>query len=116
RSNVGMVQRGKHFGFALKARHAFRIVGKTIRQDLDGDFAFELCVSCAIDLAHAADANQGADVVMAEFRSRTESHTQLLDSTSGRVFRGRHSWRIPWRSMEVCFRSLWDRSGMRPLT
>src|SRR5712691_10929745 len=51
RGDVRMVQRGEHFGFALKAREAIRIVGDRCRQHLDGDRASQIAVSRAIHLA-----------------------------------------------------------------
>ena len=54
RGDVRMIERGEDFGFALEAAHTVGIARKLIRQDLDGDFALQLRIACAIDLAHSA--------------------------------------------------------------
>src|SRR5262249_48577782 len=64
--NVRVIQRRKHFCFALKATYSIRVTGELIGQDLDGDFTLELQVPCAIDLTHAAFSEQRNDFVRAE--------------------------------------------------
>jgi hypothetical protein len=64
--DVRMVERGERRG-----------------QDLDRDVALELGVARAIDLAHAAFAEQGGDVVRTEPRARRECHRRMRES--GRV-------------------------------
>ena len=61
-----MVQRGERLRFALEARQPLGIGGEAVRQDLDRDVAIELRVARAIDLAHAAGANDRDDLVGAE--------------------------------------------------
>ncbi len=51
--DVGMVQRGERFGFALKAGDALRICDERVRQDLDRNIAPELCIVRTIDLARS---------------------------------------------------------------
>ena len=46
RSNIGMIQRGENFGFALEAADAVRIEGSFAWQDLDGNITLSF-VSCA---------------------------------------------------------------------
>jgi hypothetical protein len=61
--DVGVIQRREDVGFALEPRQPFGIVGEERRQDLDGDIAVELCVACPVDLAHAARANRGQNLI-----------------------------------------------------
>jgi hypothetical protein len=56
--DVRMIERRERLRLALEPRQPFRIVGKDIRQDLDGDVAIESSVAGTIDLAHAAGADQ----------------------------------------------------------
>ena len=49
--DVHMIQRGKDLCFAPEACQAFRIVREGVRQDLQCDFAPELGVAGAVDLA-----------------------------------------------------------------
>ena len=55
--DVGMIQRGEHFRFALKPREPIVVGRERGRQNLDGDLAFELRVRRAVDLAHSAFAD-----------------------------------------------------------
>ena len=64
--DVRMVERRQHLRFALEPREPFGIGGEQIRQDFDGDVAIELRVAGAVDLAHAALADQRDDFVDAE--------------------------------------------------
>ena len=68
--DVGMVQRGEHFGFALETRQPFGVVCESFRQDLDRDVALEVGVGRAVHLAHAAGANLAGDFIGAEPRAR----------------------------------------------
>ena len=59
RGDVRVIQRGEHARFALEARQAIRDRPRTTsRQDLERDVAPQLRVARAIDLAHAAGAEQ----------------------------------------------------------
>jgi hypothetical protein len=57
RSDVGMVQRSKDFGFPLKPGQALGIGRERIRKHLDGDSALQVRVRRAIHLAHGARAD-----------------------------------------------------------
>ena len=57
--DVGVVERGQDFGFALEAGHALGVVAEGGRQDLDGDVALEFGVAAAVDLTHASFTQQG---------------------------------------------------------
>ena len=66
RADVRMIQRGEHPRLALEAREPRRVAGDCGRQDLDRDVAPQLRVVCAIDLAHAARAEQRLQLISAE--------------------------------------------------
>ena len=72
--DVWMVQRGQDFGLASEPGEPFGIIGQGSRQHLDRDLAFQVRVRGAIDLAHAACAEQGDDLVGAEARTGSECH------------------------------------------
>jgi len=56
--DIGVRQRSQQAGFALETRSPFRIAREQIWKDLDGDLTTELRVVRAVDLAHAARANE----------------------------------------------------------
>ena len=51
-SDVGVVERAEHLGFALEARPAIGMAGERVGQHLQRDLALEPCVACPEDLAH----------------------------------------------------------------
>ena len=61
-----MVELGEELRLALEAREALPVLGEGRGQDLDRDVALELGVGRAVDLAHAALAELGGDLVGAE--------------------------------------------------
>jgi hypothetical protein len=69
-----MVQSSEDFCLALEPKETFSIAGEGRRQDFDGDLAFEVCVYGAIDLTHAARAEQRGDLIGAEARARSKRH------------------------------------------
>ena len=74
RSNARMVQTGEHLSLTLEPGKAIRISGERLRQDLERHLPVQLGIGGLIDLAHAAFANEGSDVVMAESGADFESH------------------------------------------
>jgi hypothetical protein len=64
-----MIQRGHSPGFLLKTAQAVLIVCQGTREDFDGNVTLEAGVAPAVDLAHAARAEQGEDFVWPQFRS-----------------------------------------------
>jgi len=72
--DVGIVQGGEHFGFALEPGETLRIAGDRRRQDLNGDLAFEVRIGGAIQLTHTTDAERRGDFVGAEAPARIERH------------------------------------------
>ena len=53
-ANIGMVQRGSGFGFALKAFQSLRIARKIVGQKLQGDEASQAGIFGLVDHAHTA--------------------------------------------------------------
>src|SRR5262249_48024207 len=53
RCNVWMIQRSQDFGFALESVDSVRISRKSIRQNLDRNFAFQFRVASPIYLTHS---------------------------------------------------------------
>ncbi len=68
-SDVWMVQRREHLRLATESGQTIAIVGDRRQQHLDRDVAIQLRVARAVDLAHAARAKGGEDLVGAEARA-----------------------------------------------
>src|SRR5262245_33544138 len=71
-NRIGMVERGQDFRFPLEPDQSFRTDRDRLGQDLDGDFAFQPRVGCAVHLAHATRANLGGHEVWTDARARDE--------------------------------------------
>src|SRR6516164_345898 len=71
--NVGMIERSQHFGFALEASHSLRITGVSIGENLERHIALQLGVASAINLAHAACAQRGENLVSAKRETRWQT-------------------------------------------
>ena len=69
-----MIQRGEHLRFALEPREAIGIVREGLGQHLDRDVAIQPRIARAIDLAHAARAEQRQDFICAETSAGREGH------------------------------------------
>ena len=65
-ADVGVVEPRDGDGLALEALAEALVFGQPGRNHLDGDHAVEAGVAAAIDLAHAADAEERQDFVGAE--------------------------------------------------
>ena len=74
RKDVGMVEATRRLGFLLEALQPIGIIQNRRRQDFDRDVAPELVVPGAVDLSHAASAQQADDLVPAQTRSRRQAH------------------------------------------
>ena len=72
RADVGMVQAGDGFSFALKA------FGETALNRFDGDGAIQPRVGSFVDRAHATSSDWGVDAIGAEGCSRGEVHACLV--------------------------------------
>jgi hypothetical protein len=78
RRDVGVIERRERLRLALESRHALRVVGERVRQDLDRHLAAQDGVGCSIHLAHAAFTDQRGDFVDAETGAGSESQTVEL--------------------------------------
>jgi hypothetical protein len=78
-----MVERCQDLGFATKARESFSIGGECSRKDLQRHVPIQLDIARAVDLAHAAAAEQHNDFVRSEACAGNQSHTlsRLSDYT-----------------------------------
>jgi len=66
RGDVWVIERGEYLRLAFEAREPIGILRKRVRQNFDRHIAPEPRVARAIDLAHAARADEGDDVVRPE--------------------------------------------------
>jgi hypothetical protein len=84
--DIGMIQRGEDFGFALKTCEPIVVSGERWRQNLDRDLTLQLGVGGSIYLPHPAFADLGRNLEDAEARAGSER--QVADymgvSASGR--------------------------------
>ena len=62
RSDVLVLERGEQLRLAIEAGQAIRIADEVGRQEFEGDVAIESGVAGAVDLAHAAAADQFQDL------------------------------------------------------
>jgi hypothetical protein len=67
-----MIEGREDLRFTAETSHAFRIVREAVRQDLDRHLASELCVVCAVHLAHAAGRKETLDSICPQGRTRIE--------------------------------------------
>src|SRR5450759_2759487 len=74
-ADVRMVERRQHLRFTAQARESIGIGGERVRQNLQRDVAIELGIPRAVDLAHAARANERQDFVYAETGAGCEGHS-----------------------------------------
>ena len=74
RTDVGVIEAGDGFGFALEALFARRIGGEMGRENFDSHGSVEACVAGAIDFAHAAGAEGREDFVGAELGAGSQGH------------------------------------------
>ena len=81
--DVGMIQRGEDFGLSSKSGEPLNITGHRCRQHFDRDLALQVDVECAIDLAHAAGAQQGENFVGAQTRTGVEWHLDDSEYSDG---------------------------------
>ena len=59
-----MVQGGQNLRLALETRQPLRVLGKSFRQDLDGDVALEPHVMRTVDFAHTPGTELIEDAVV----------------------------------------------------
>ena len=73
-TDVRMVQCGNGARFVLETTDTIRVGGELSRQDLDRYITTKAGVVRAVDLAHAASAEEGHDVVRAEASTGCQKH------------------------------------------
>jgi hypothetical protein len=69
-----VTQRGQHFGLALEARQALRVVREGFRQHLKRHVALQLAIPRAVYLAHPSRADGCEDFGRAEFGASGYGH------------------------------------------
>ena len=109
--DVRMVQRGEDFRFPLEAGEAFGIVGKEIRQDLEGDFTVQCGIAGPIDLAHATGPKGGEDLVRCRGGCQGRGPKRLL-----RIIRASPTGAGSVLSKGAVFRSAGSRTAIHGLT
>jgi len=72
--DVRMVEGGCRAGFLDEARFPVGIAVAVGRQDFDGDFASQARVAGLVDLAHAARAQRGNDLIRAQTGTGCDRH------------------------------------------
>ena len=77
RASIRVVEAGEDLRLPLEPGEAIRISREGVGEDLQRDLAVELGVGGLPDLAHAALAQEGRDVVLAERGARLERHESL---------------------------------------
>src|SRR5436190_5395028 len=75
--DVWMVERGQQSRLALKAGQSIAVAGELVRQDFNGYRAAQLRIAGTIDLAHAADAEQGRDLEHAQAGTHGKRHERF---------------------------------------
>src|SRR5262245_6870811 len=85
RADVRMGQCGCGSCFLLKATEAIWFSSERCGQDFQGDITTEFLVFRSVDLAHAARAEDGHNLVRSEARARSEDH----DSRALRLYRSK---------------------------
>ena len=80
-----MVQRGEHFGLALKAGQPIGVGRQCLWQDLDGDLPLQARVGRPPDLAHSPFADLVCDFVDTKTGAGREGH--LVEGLYGVAWR-----------------------------
>src|SRR5579872_5302235 len=74
RADVRMIKLRNCLGFALEAFPEFRIGGKSLWKNFNGDGPLKSGIPCLIDLTHTASAERRNDLVCAESGARGKCH------------------------------------------
>ena len=91
RADVGMVQAGNRFGFAVESLAQLRAAGEMRGQNFDRDDAIEARIAGAVHLAHSSRTDRGENFVRTEFCAGGKHHlfnfaaqfrTTVMGSTS----------------------------------
>ena len=76
-ADVRVIERGEDARLSLEAREAIRVGGECQRQDLDRHVASKPRVARAVDLAHPANTELGANLIRAEASAWGEGHVGI---------------------------------------
>ncbi len=71
-----MIERREHLCFAAKPREPIGIAGQQVRQHLQRDLAVQFRIAGAVDLAHAAGADGGNNLVWAQPGPGSKRHKE----------------------------------------
>lgn len=77
-ADVGVVEGGDGAGLALEALQGFGTAAEALREDLDGHNAIEPGVAGPVDLAHAAGAGGGNNLVGPQARAGSKRHLVII--------------------------------------
>ncbi len=77
-----MVQRGQHLRFALEAGQPVGVCGEGVGENFECYVTVEGSIGGPIDLAHAALANEGSDIVVAEPGTDFKRHDLWMESST----------------------------------
>jgi hypothetical protein len=75
--DVLVIERGQHFGLSLKSCQTASVANKGRGEHLQSDIAFQVEISGAVDLAHAARADEADDFVRPEASTAGNRHVLL---------------------------------------
>ena len=74
RDDVRVIEGGRRLRLLHETATAICVRHQVSGQDLDGHFAAQARVACAIHLAHAPSSDEGEDLVSAKSRTRRQGH------------------------------------------
>jgi len=92
RANVGMIQRGRSFGFALEAAESLWVFGYVVGQEFKGNEAIQLNVLCLVHHTHTATTEPLDDAVMRDILA--DHWAQILGLGVGQVNEDRSFGRL----------------------
>src|ERR1700680_4161875 len=86
-ADVGMIQAGNRFGFALETLAQFSTIGKMRWQNFDGDDSVQTGIFGAVHLTHPSGANTGEDFIRTQTFAREDRHGLLLSWNGESILR-----------------------------
>ena len=100
----GMRERGGGLGLALEAQPSLGVGGEGRGQDLDRHVTAQLGVAGPVDLAHAALAERGGDLVVGETGSDQDCSWEGEGRSDTDARRYRRRGRATTSGVRLCFR------------
>ena len=100
RRDVGMVQRSQNLCFTLKPCQPLRVGRERFGENLERHLALELGIDGLIHLSHAALADEGGHVVMAEPGADFQRHELLRKNLAGIICGS--GYVVMWWMYSVC--------------